>query len=106
MPEKKKLFDGPFSDKQNIVHKSLLDSKSKNHNIIRQRLENLYDQHFAFLDKGFPQKFFEETNQRYFELSLAHFLRQTFALKLPKKEGKGPDFSFKHEGKTIWIEVK
>jgi hypothetical protein len=108
MSEKKNLFDCSFKGEPAAVYKALVDLKSEDTNVIRQRLEDLYGQHAAFLDDDFYEKFPLATNQRYWELSLAHFLRQQFTLeKNPQKKQKKkcPDFSFKHEGQTIWIEA-
>lgn len=106
--EKKGLFNCTFKGDPTATYKALVDSKFENTNVIRQRLEDLYGQHAAFLDDDFYEKFPLATNQRYWELSLAHFLRQQFTLeKNPQKKQKKkcPDFSFKHEGQTIWIEA-
>ncbi|MFN7754423.1 MAG: hypothetical protein ACK5O9_01080 [Holosporales bacterium] len=104
MSEKKNLFDCSFKGEPAAVYTVLSQPKSKNQATLCTRLENLYEKYRSVLDSDFLIRFPLETKQRYWELYLAHFLSQQFTLEPPKNNG-GPDFSFKHEGQTIWIEA-
>ena len=103
--KRKSLFNCKFKGKPTPVYTVLSEPQSKDQAAICERLDNLYTKYKPVLDHDFDKKFPIETNQKYWELYLAHFLSQQFTLKPPKKNGGGPDFSFQHEGKTIWVEA-
>lgn len=107
MSKNKSLFNCQFKGKPTPVYAALSQPKSENQIVIFERLKDLYRQHWSFLDDDFCEKFPRETNRRYWELYLAHFLSHQFTLKPPKKKknNPGPDFCFQHEGKTIWVEA-
>ena len=105
MVKRKSLFNCKFKGEPTPLYTALSQPKSKNQAAICERLDNLYTKYKPVLDHDFDKKFPIETNQKYWELYLAHFLSQQFTLKPPKKNGGGPDFSFQHEGKTIWVEA-
>jgi hypothetical protein len=107
MPNNKSLFNCKFNGKPTPVYTALSQPKSENQAAICERLDNLYAKYEPVLDGNFNKQFPRETNRRYWELYLAHFLSQQFTLELPKKKknNQGPDFCFQHEGKTIWVEA-
>jgi len=107
MSKDKSLFNCKFKGEPSNFYTVLSEPKSKNQAAICERLDNLYAKYEPVLDHDFDKKFPIETNRRYWELYLAHFLSQQFRLKPPKskKNNQGPDFCFQHEGKTIWVEA-
>ena len=104
LKKSKSLFHCKFKGEATPVYTVLSEPKSEERTAVVERLGALYKKYEPVLDDDFDKKFPIETNQRYWELYLAHFLSQQFTLKPPQKTG-GPDFCFQHEGKTIWIDT-